>query len=79
MYYEEKLIDGVLHWRGTPDGEWQLMSQERLTALVLELRQQRVVNTPMPYVKPAWQRFYDQQRPPWEPPFIVTCKDQGSV
>lgn len=28
MYYEEKLIDGVLHWRGTPDGEWQTMSQE---------------------------------------------------
>lgn len=22
MYYEEKMIDCVLHWRGTPDGEW---------------------------------------------------------
>lgn len=77
MYYEEKLIDGVLHWRGTPDGEWQPMSKERLTALVLELRQQRVVNTPMPYVKPARQRFYEQQQP-WAPPFIVTCKDQAS-
>ena len=77
MYYEEKLIDGVLHWRGTPDGEWQTMSQERLTALVLELRQQRVVNTPMPYVKPAWQRFYEQEQP-WGPPFVVTCKGSES-
>lgn len=22
MYYEEKIIDGILYWRGTPDGEW---------------------------------------------------------
>ena len=40
MYYEEKLIDGVLHWRGTPDGEWQTMSQEMLTNTVLQLREQ---------------------------------------
>lgn len=25
MYYEEKLIDGILHWRDTPDGEWQVI------------------------------------------------------
>lgn len=42
MYYEEKLIDGVLHWRGTPDGEWQPMSPEKLTALVQELRRKRI-------------------------------------
>lgn len=23
MYYEEEIIDGVLMWRGSPDGEWQ--------------------------------------------------------
>lgn len=23
MYYEEKVIDGKLMWRGTPDGEWR--------------------------------------------------------
>lgn len=22
MYYEEKFIDGIWYWRGTPDGEW---------------------------------------------------------
>ena len=30
MYYEEKLIDGILHWRGTPDGEWQIVPAEKL-------------------------------------------------
>lgn len=37
---EEKLIDGALHWRGTPDGEWQTMSQEMLTNTALQLRKQ---------------------------------------
>ena len=23
MYYEEEIIDGVLMWRGSPDGEWE--------------------------------------------------------
>ena len=78
MYYEEKLICGILHWRGTPDGEWKPMSKEQLTAIVMELRQQRVVTAPMPYVNPAWQRFYGPQHPPWAPPFIVTCKDSPS-
>lgn len=22
MFYEEKIIDGVLHWRGIPGGDW---------------------------------------------------------
>jgi|ERR1043166_2578251 hypothetical protein len=36
MYYEERLIDGVLHWRGTPDGEWVAVSAERLSSRVVE-------------------------------------------
>jgi len=24
MYYEEKFIDGILWWRGTPDGKWKI-------------------------------------------------------
>lgn len=79
MYYEEKLINNILHWREGFDGEWKPMSQERLTALVLELRQQRVVNMPMPYVKPAWQRFYEQQQPMlWPPQPVGTLKDSAS-
>ncbi len=30
MYYEESIIDGVLHWRGTPDGEWRSFTPEQL-------------------------------------------------
>ena len=31
MYHEEKVINGVLCWRGTPDGEWQKYTPEALT------------------------------------------------
>jgi hypothetical protein len=31
MYHEEKVINGVLCWRGTPDGEWQQYTAEALT------------------------------------------------
>ena len=30
MFYEEKMIDGVLHWRGTPTGDWQPVSPREL-------------------------------------------------
>jgi hypothetical protein len=36
MYYEEKLINGLLHWRGTPDGEWVPVSAERLSSRVVK-------------------------------------------
>lgn len=38
MYHEEKVIDGVLCWRGTPDGEW---TQYTLQALTSALRSER--------------------------------------
>lgn len=31
MYYEEEVIDNILHWRGTPDGEWIPKTLEELT------------------------------------------------
>ena len=31
MYHEEKVINGVLCWRGTPDGEWEQYTAESLT------------------------------------------------
>lgn len=31
MYYEERVIDGILHCRGTPDGKWEPMSPYALT------------------------------------------------
>jgi len=40
MYHEEKVICGVLHWRGTPDGEWHVYSAEQLTSRILELKKE---------------------------------------
>lgn len=36
MYYEEKLIDGVWQWRGSPDGEWLPMGAAMLTRMLAE-------------------------------------------
>jgi len=38
MYYEERVIDGILQSRGTPDGEFQPVSQRQLTMLLLAAR-----------------------------------------
>lgn len=40
MYYEEKVIDGVLCWRDTPDGEWVLFTPRQLTEKILGLQEQ---------------------------------------
>lgn len=34
MYYEEKIIDGVLCWRNQPDGEWRAFSATELSGRV---------------------------------------------
>jgi|SRR5690625_3221987 len=39
MYYEEKMIKGVLHYRTTRDGEWKRVSIESLSSRSEELRQ----------------------------------------
>ena len=31
MYYEEKIINGILHHRGSPDGEWIMFTIEDLS------------------------------------------------
>jgi hypothetical protein len=38
MYYEEKIIDGVLYWRSTPKGMWTQFSAEELTKKLMEER-----------------------------------------
>lgn len=40
MYYEEMIIDGVLCWRSTPDGEWSKKTPQQLTAMLTQARQQ---------------------------------------
>jgi hypothetical protein len=36
MFYEEKIIDGVLHWRGIPGGTWKQFTKEELTKRIEE-------------------------------------------
>lgn len=31
MYYEEKMINGIMHWRGRKDGEFQPYTLEELS------------------------------------------------
>jgi len=38
MYYEEKIIDGVLHFRTTPNGEWFFKTASQLTETITTLR-----------------------------------------
>ena len=37
MYYEEKIINGVLMYRITPNGNWRQCSIEKMGAKILEL------------------------------------------
>ena len=43
MYYEEKIINGMLHYRSNPNGPWVQMSPERLTEMLVEARKERMV------------------------------------
>lgn len=38
MFYEEKVVSGVLCHRSTPDGEWVQYTPESLTKAVVTLR-----------------------------------------
>ena len=38
MWYEEKVINGVLHIRTIPRGRWRLMKPVAMTDMILDLR-----------------------------------------
>lgn len=38
MYYEEKIVDGVLSHRGTPTGKWIPFTPSQLTQMVIALQ-----------------------------------------
>lgn len=40
MYYEEKVINGKMHWRNTPNGIWIEMSQGELNEKVRIMQQE---------------------------------------
>lgn len=78
MFYEETVIDGVLHWRGTPTGEWIAKTAQQLTEILLEAR--RKPQQQVPVYGPLWiqpQPIIPQQPravPGFPiPPWTVTC------
>ena len=38
MYHAEQVIDGVLCWKGTPEGEWVPYTPQQLTDRLLRIR-----------------------------------------
>lgn len=38
MYHEEKVINGILCYRSTPNGEWEEYSKEWMTKIILKYR-----------------------------------------
>ena len=38
MYYEERVIDGVLCCRSAPDGQWRALSAEQLTRRLMQAK-----------------------------------------
>jgi len=40
MYLEEKLINGKWYWRGTPDGDWLLMTAEQLNSRLSDYKRE---------------------------------------
>ena len=38
MWYAEKIIDGVMHYKNLPNGKWHKMTDVRLTAYIVKLQ-----------------------------------------
>lgn len=53
MYYEEKIIDEVLCWRGTPNGVWTQKTAKQLTEMLIEARRSQPAIYPA-FVQPPW-------------------------
>jgi hypothetical protein len=52
MYYEERVIQSFLHWRDTPDGEFQPFTKTMLQDRVNELEDRLAV----------WREMYYEMR-----------------
>lgn len=75
MYYEERVIDGVLHCKSSPDGDWRPISAEVLTAKIMELRRAQVplVTAPQYVQQPTFSPLPTTVPQYPAPPWIVTC------
>lgn len=72
MYYEECVIAGVLHWRGTSEGTWAAKTPQQLTQMLLESRREkaRAVVAPV-VVQPVFVQYPQHPATPalvWHPP-----------
>jgi hypothetical protein len=66
MYYDEKLINGVLHCRTTPDGEWRTVANcfdqaSKMTAEDQIRFASAIVNPPVPNKSLKAARLHYQQ------------------
>lgn len=43
MYREEKVINGILHWRSQPDGVWYQYTLQALTERITQIQKELVV------------------------------------
>lgn len=42
MYREEKVINGILHWRSQPDGVWYQYTASALTERIIQIQSELV-------------------------------------
>lgn len=40
MYHKEEIINGILCWKGTPNGKWVEYTQEQLTARIEKMKKE---------------------------------------
>lgn len=45
MYYEEKMIDGIMHYRTNPEGEFTPYDLKELSRRYADLKEERAVQT----------------------------------
>jgi len=76
MFYEESVIDGILCWRGTPNGEWVAKTKQQLTQMLLEARREKQPTQTAPvFAQPfvVYPVVQPAPQPVLEPPYKVTC------
>lgn len=89
MYYEEQIINGVLHYRTIPHGDFKPMGTEQLTHKILEVRELykellNKQNLVLPTVSlqeagsdNTWQEDYWSSKPPVFTGVIFRHKTMG--
>lgn len=86
MYYEEQIINGVVHFRTTPDGQFLPLSAVQLTMIIIQLRKQldelmvrpkkqaKPIVNPVPVHIPVYYPVYPTHPNRWNPDYpIITC------